>query len=178
MYRGAADWSAIARAAALARGTGTLLFGNGDVQNLEEVALHVRNTGVDGVLVGRAVLGAPWFFRSKEQVRALAAEANGPGGDLWVKEPIPLDQRFGVMLDHARQFQALYGQSQFHRMRKHLGWYCRAFPRAAALRARMFQVSSVSELETVLADYRAQNIMDSTQVESADDMSATASRCS
>ncbi len=178
MYRGAADWSAIARAALLARGTGTLLFGNGDVQNLEEVVQHVRNTGVDGVLVGRAVLGAPWFFRSKEQARALAVEANGPGGDLCAGEPITLDQRFAVLLDHARQFQALYGQGQFHRMRKHLGWYCRAFPRAAALRARMFQVSSVSELETVLADYRAHNITDSTQAESVDDVSATASRCS
>jgi tRNA-dihydrouridine synthase len=82
------------------------------------------------------------------------------------------------MLDHARHFELLYGQRQVHRMRKHLGWYCRAFPRAAALRARMFQVSSVSELETVLADYRAWKIMDSTPTESLDDVSATASRCS
>jgi len=178
MYRGAADWSAIARAAALTKGTGTLLFGNGDVQNLEEVVLRVRDSGVDGVLVGRAVLGAPWFFRSKEQARTLAARSSGTGGDSWTSEAIPLDQRFAVLLDHARQFQALYGQSQFHRMRKHLGWYCRAFPHAAVLRTRMFQVSSVSELESVLADYRAHTIMDSTQAESVDDVSTTASRCS
>ena len=178
MYRGAADWSAISRAAALANGTGTLLLGNGDVQNLEEIVFRVRDSEVDGVLVGRAVLGTPWFFRSKEQARTLAVKVNGPGGDLSASEAIPLDQRFAVLLDHARQFQVLYGQSQFHRMRKHLGWYCRAFPHAAALRAQMFQVSSVSELETVLSDYRAHKIMDSTQAESLEDVSTTASRCS
>ena len=43
----------------MAKGTGTLLFGNGDVQSLDEVVQRVRETGVDGVLVGRAVLGAP-----------------------------------------------------------------------------------------------------------------------
>lgn len=178
MYRGVADWSAIARAAALTEGTGTLLFGNGDVQSLDEVVMRVRETGVDGVLVGRAVLGAPWFFRSKEQARALAGRASGTGGESCASETISLDQRFAILLDHARQFQALCGQGQFHRMRKHLGWYCKAFPHAAALRARMFRVSSVDELETVLTDYRAHEIVDSTQPESVNDVSTLTSRCS
>jgi tRNA-dihydrouridine synthase len=178
MYRGEADWSAIARAAALAKGTGTLLFGNGDVQSLDEVVLRVRETGVDGVLVGRAVLGAPWFFRSKEQARALACMASGLGDELCGSQAITLDQRFAVLLDHARQFQALCGSGQFHRMRKHLGWYCKAFPHAAALRARMFRVSSVEELGIVIAEYRAHEIVDSAQAEPVDDASTLASRCS
>src|SRR5262245_21412973 len=66
MYRGPADWSAIARAAAVTKGTGTLLCGNGDLHSLDDVVSRVREAGVDGVLVGRAVLGAPWFFRAKE----------------------------------------------------------------------------------------------------------------
>lgn len=178
MYRGVADWSAIARAAALSKGTGTLLVGNGDVQHLDEVVLRVRETGVDGVLVGRAILGAPWFFRSKEKARALAGRAGGTGGESCASEAITLDQRFVVLLDHARQFQALCGQSQFHRMRKHLGWYCKAFPHAAALRARMFRVSSVDELETVIVDYRTHGIVNSAQAELVDDASMLASRCS
>ena len=178
MYRGAADWPAIARAAALAKGTETLLFGNGDVQSLDDAVLRIRETGVDGVLVGRAVLGAPWFFRSKEQARALACGESGPGGELCGGETIVLDQRFAVLLDHARQFQALYGRHQFHRMRKHLGWYCKAFPHAAALRARMFRVSSAEELEAVIADYRTHGIVDSGRVVPVDDVSTLASRCS
>jgi tRNA-dihydrouridine synthase len=57
MYRGEADWSAIARAVQVARGSRTLLLGNGDVQNLSDVVRRVCETRVDGVLVGRAALG-------------------------------------------------------------------------------------------------------------------------
>jgi tRNA-dihydrouridine synthase len=74
MYRGSADWSAISRAAAMAKGSGTLLLGNGDIQSPGDIVSRVRETGVDGVLVGRAALGAPWFFHAKEQVRQQACE--------------------------------------------------------------------------------------------------------
>lgn len=179
MYRGAADWAAIGRATASVKGTGTLLLGNGDVQTLEEAVLRVHETGVDGVLVGRAILGAPWFFNEKERVRALLPEQCIKSMDRRASgEQISLDQRFAILLDHAKQFQALCGRNQFHRMRKHLGWYCKAFPHAAALRARMFQVSSVEELEAVLAEYRAQRILDSDAAEPMDDLSTLASRCS
>ena len=152
MYRGEADWSAIARAAEIVRGSGTLLFGNGDVHSLQEVVRRVRDTGVDGVLVGRATLGAPWFFRQKEEARVLLRQhlpGRGP-------EPVvpPLDVRFELLLDHARRFEAACGPGQFRRMRKHLGWYCKGFSHAASLRANMVRVSSVADLEQVLANFR------------------------
>lgn len=182
MYRGEADWSAIARAAAMAKGTGTLVCGNGDLHSLDDVMSRVRETGVDGVLVGRAVLGAPWFFRSKERARLFAREPNRFCAEGCSEVGISLDQRFGVLLDHARQFEASCGQRQFHRMRKHLGWYCKGFPHAAALRARMFRLSSVRELEATLDEYRAQRIRDSAEPELIDETGESepmpASRCS
>lgn len=179
MYRGTADWSAIARAAALVQGTGTLLLGNGDIQSLDDVALRVRETGVDGVLVGRGVLGAPWFFRSKEQTRMKARDADDSDVERDLTE-VSLSERFAVLLDHARQFQALVGEEQFYRMRKHLGWYCKGFPHAASLRAQMVRVSSVEELHALLADFhdRSEAITDLPQVESADEPSVLGSRCS
>ncbi len=158
MYRGEADWSAIALAAQLVKGTGTLLLGNGDIQSLDEAVQRVRSAQVDGVLVGRAVLGAPWFFREKEQARALAQ-----AGDLASRIETPaidLDQRFALLLEHARQYEAICGPGQFHRMRKHLGWYCKGFAHAAALRARMFGASSVADVERIVADYRANQVLD------------------
>ena len=179
MYRGVADWDAIGRAASLVKGTGTLLLGNGDVQTLEEIVRRVRESGADGVLVGRSVLGSPWFFKEKEQARALTS---GDGTDVTkdisiAQDMISLDQRFITLLGHARQFESLYGQRQFHRMRKHLGWYCKAFPHAAALRARMFRVSSVNELHGVIADYRAHRINQSVS-DPVDEAGTLTSRCS
>jgi nifR3 family TIM-barrel protein len=150
MYRGEADWDAIGRAAEIVRGTGTLLFGNGDVHGYHDIVRRVKYTGVDGVLVGRAVLGAPWFFRQKEAARLLLQQQLEAEPDSWVP---PLETRFEMLLDHARRFEAACGQGQFRRMRKHLGWYCKGFPHAASLRADMFRVSSVAELEQVLADF-------------------------
>src|SRR5215813_457555 len=75
MYRGEADWHAIARAANIMRGSGTLLLGNGDVQSLSDGMRRIRETEVDGVLVGRAVLGMPWFFREKEAARRRLGQA-------------------------------------------------------------------------------------------------------
>jgi tRNA-dihydrouridine synthase len=157
MYKGEADWAAIGRAAQLVRGSGTLLFGNGDVQSLSEVVRRVRETGVDGVLVGRAALGAPWFFCGKEEARRRAHNAEPSEPEPWTPS---LADRFEILLAHARAFEDLRGPDQFKRMRKHLGWYCKGFPHAAALRARMFLVSSVAEVDAVLAEYRSGRLTD------------------
>jgi tRNA-dihydrouridine synthase len=66
------------------------------------------------------------------------------------------------MLDHARRFETLDGTEQFRRMRKHLGWYCTGFPGAASMRAEVFRLSSMAELESVIESYwkwRAQGAM-------------------
>ncbi len=177
MYRGEADWPAIARAAQVVRGTGTLLFGNGDVQSLSDVVRRVRETGVDGVLVGRAALGAPWFFRDKEQARHCVRTDRALATSPWTPD---LAARFRVLMEHAREFETQWGSRHFRRMRKHLGWYCKGFPRAAALRARMFAVSSVADLESVLADYRASvraNDQEETSSGNFESTAPLASRC-
>lgn len=180
MYRGEADWSAIARASEVVRGSGTMLFGNGDVQSLDEVVRRVRETGVDGVLVGRAALGTPWFFRGKEEARqSVHLERSRLAEPL----PVPLTARFEILLEHAKQFEAQYGRDQFRRMRKHLGWYCKGFPHAAALRARMFRVSSFTDVEAVLAAFQSDQIRDTQEIatdspsENVDAMTLLASRC-
>src|SRR5207302_11336055 len=57
MYRGRADWGAIARAAKLIRQTSTLVLGNGDVESLHDLVARVQQPPVHGVLTGRGALG-------------------------------------------------------------------------------------------------------------------------
>jgi tRNA-dihydrouridine synthase len=180
MYKGTADWSAIARAAALVKGTGTWLLGNGDIHNLQEAAVRVGETGADGVLVGRGALGAPWLFRAKEQFRAWSKGIDQPESPSDLAEKVSLDERFAVLREHAHQFQTIFGERQFYRMRKHLGWYCKGFPHAASLRARMVRVSSVEELNSVLSDFQScvSGEMGMAHTESSDDADLLTSRCS
>ena len=165
MYRGSADWSAIAQAVRLARGTDTLVFGNGDVHTMQDVVTRVRDTGVHGVLIGRGTLGTPWFFRTKERARAEAVHAcqtpcshsndalDGMAFGLDIS--VSLDERFRSMVEHAREFEAIFGGESFPRMRKHLGWYCKGFPHAAALRASMVRASSSRDVEDLVARHWA-----------------------
>ena len=155
MYRGAADWSAIAEAAKLARGTETLVLGNGDLNTLVDAVRRVAESQVQGALVGRGTLGSPWFFREKEQARLAFRERHDLATlpvTAW-EPPVPVSHRIQVMLDHARQYEAIAGIERFRSLRKHLGWYCKGFPHAAAMRAKMFGVSTVQDVERIVAEF-------------------------
>ena len=104
MYRGRADWGAIARAAKLIRQTSTLVLGNGDVESLQDLVARVQETKVHGVLIGRGALGNPWIFRAKEWARA---QATHRGQSPYFPETVPLPERFQVALEHARYFESL-----------------------------------------------------------------------
>lgn len=151
-YKGNADWDAIARAAAAAKDSQTLILGNGDLRDMSDIYRRVRESGVDGVLVGRAAQGNPWLFRSKQHVK----EALRSGRPVVIPPtPVTLARRSRVMIEHARHFEKHWGGQAFVGMRKHLAWYCRALPRAAELRAQMVRLNDVRGLVQCLDGYTA-----------------------
>jgi tRNA-dihydrouridine synthase len=171
MYRGRADWDAIGRAAKVVRETGTLVLGNGDVESMADLARKVRETHVHGVLIGRGALGNPWVFRSKAWAKAQAKNPSplpSPGEPVALEDatghgegengeqshhlfiPVPLQERFRVALEHARYFESLGGSSRFSAMRKHLGWYCTGFFKAAEIRSHMFRATCSQDVERIL----------------------------
>ncbi|HEX5036768.1 MAG TPA: tRNA-dihydrouridine synthase [bacterium] len=135
MYKGAARWEDIARAAAVARGTGTLLLGNGDLPSLAEAHRRIAETGVDGVLIGRASLGNPWVFRKDR--------AEG-------ESEISKEERIRVALEHARYFVEVRGEREFKAVRKHMVGYLRSFPDAASLRRQALDTPDLKSLSEVL----------------------------
>ncbi len=182
MYSGSADWEAIARAAEIIHQTPTLVLGNGDLASLEDMAHKIKQSGVDGVLIGRGALGNPWIFCKKEQVKN-AVQVNsvvrGPSSALRAPSPqrgegnfalsppgrgegerglragtgITLEERFRILLEHSRYFETVKGFKRFSAMRKHFGWYCKGIPRAAELRGKMFQTKSSEEVHEILKSY-------------------------
>lgn len=63
-YTGKADWDIIGEIKSTAR---VPIWGNGDIENREEAFRKIRETGVDGVLVGRGAIGNPWIFSEDEE---------------------------------------------------------------------------------------------------------------
>jgi tRNA-dihydrouridine synthase len=148
-YKGEADWDAIAQAAAIARGSKTLLLGNGDLMDMPDVYRRVRESGVDGVLVGQFTEGNPWIFAGKDQVK----RALGGIGAVGPQPAVDFADRFAVMIEHSRHYENFVQNHCFFGMRKNLLWYCRDFPGADKLRQEMKRVNCAADVEIALADF-------------------------
>lgn len=66
MYNGEADWTLIGEVKSNPRMT-IPIIGNGDITTPEKLAEYYDRYGVDGIMVGRASIGAPWIFREMKQ---------------------------------------------------------------------------------------------------------------
>jgi len=133
-----ARWDEMPAAVELARGSGTLMLGNGDVRDLAHADQLVEQTGVDGVMLGRALFGNPWLFNPDR-----------------TPDRIGLEERLAVMIEHARLYEELFaGRKRFVIMRKHLRSYLAGFPGAREFRMMLESIDGSADLERVLEQLR------------------------
>jgi nifR3 family TIM-barrel protein len=139
-YSGRADWSAIARLKEQL--TSVPVLGNGDVWEAADAVRMMRETGADGVVVGRGCLGRPWLFRSLDRI--FAGEPD---------EPHPsLGEVSAVMRRHATLMCAWLGEDKGAReFRKHVSWYLKGFAVGGETRSRLGLIASLAELDDLLA---------------------------
>jgi tRNA-dihydrouridine synthase B len=83
------------------------VFANGDIQDRQTAERVIRQTGADGVMVGRAALGAPWL----------------PGQIAGVTGVVPLEEKLAVVREHVEAGHRFYGEPGVRIMRKHVQWY-------------------------------------------------------
>lgn len=136
-YTGSANWELIAEAAELVHKTETLILGNGDIASYEDAQAKIVQTGVDGVLIGRASWGDPFVFWPPDQ-----------------KPTTP--SIFQIALEHAELYERTFKDAPryiFLPMRKNLGWYCKGFPQAAEVRRELFQTNNAAEVKAILEKY-------------------------
>jgi len=140
LYSGQADWEAITRLKEAV--TSIPVFGNGDIWEAWDALRMMRETGCDGVVVGRGCLGRPWLFRDLADVFSGRQPENPP--------------QFGevrtVMLDHARRLVDWFGERLgLLSFRKHATWYTKGFPGSARWRSSLIQIQTIEDLEKALA---------------------------
>ena len=142
-YAGAASWEQIGKAVELAKGTGILLLGNGDVLSLAQAQQRVDDYGVDGVLIGRATYGNPFFFDAAQPIQ---------GEDV---DPAYVRDIAHIMVEHATLYEQSYVDYEkyyFHPMRKHFGWYARQMHGGKKLRIPLMQSNSAQEVAQILQE--------------------------
>jgi len=136
-YSGVADWSIIRK---VKEAVSIPVIGNGDVTSAASAKKMQRETGCDGIMIGRAVRGNPWIF--KELILG-EEEMQAP--------PIPVEERKETMLRHARLQIAYRGDYLgIREMRKHVAWYTAGLPNSAKLRNDINAVESYEALALLL----------------------------
>lgn len=130
-----ARWERVKAAVEIAKGSGTLIIGNGDVKNLEDAENKVRETGADGVMLGRAIFGNPWLFDKK-------------------KTAVTVEEKLKAVIFHTQLFEEVWGVTKsFELMKKHYQAYVNHFPQAKELRVELMSCHRASDVERVVSTF-------------------------
>ncbi|WP_411375982.1 tRNA dihydrouridine synthase DusB [Arthrobacter sp. MPF02] len=140
-YSGKADWSAIARLREALPDIPVL--GNGDIWSAEDAVRMVRETGVDGVVVGRGCQGRPWLFGD--------LQAAFEGSD--TRHRPNLGQVADGVYRHAQLMIETFGGDEYkalREIRKHMAWYFKGYPVGGDLRTKLATVPTLEVLRSLL----------------------------
>ncbi|MGH9457985.1 MAG: tRNA-dihydrouridine synthase, partial [Thermoanaerobaculia bacterium] len=141
-YTGASDWSYIASVKKELR---IPVFGNGDVKTPEDAMRMFRETGCDGVMIGRAALHNPFIFRD---INAYVCGA--PVAD-------ETNRRIEAMERYLRKIDAASQPDKWklHKARTVLGWFSKGIPNGKHLRQGLADITSIDEVLGLLDRTRA-----------------------
>ena len=139
-YRGSANWNLIKE---LKQTVSIPVIGNGDIKKPEDVVRMFDETGCDAVMVARAALGNPWFFK---QATALLLGASLPS--------IPnTHERIDMCKRHLELLLESRGEHiGTNLMRKQFGWYIKNFPGASSLRQSLVLAKDKEAMEKLLGE--------------------------
>lgn len=137
-YAGNADWGIIRK---VKEAVSIPVIGNGDVDSPQKAEAMIRETGCDGIMIGRAVQGNPWLFSQILHYQKTGELLPKPGMEE-VKE---------MILRHAKmQLEYKGNYTGMREMRKHVAWYTTGMPHSAAVRRMVNEVESYEQLEELV----------------------------
>lgn len=168
-----AKWEYVAQVVKMrdALGVPTKIIGNGDVVDREDGEKKAKETGCDGIMVGRAIFGNPWLFDTSRKIiqkgnwnlpwyaRFLPTRfaKKFSGGDArYTVSAVSISDRLSTLVAHAQLFQRLLGDiKSFAIIKKHVKAYIHGFDGAKELRMKiMDEAKNADDLENIVSEFK------------------------
>ena len=143
MYKGEADWTFIRK---VKEAVSVPVIVNGDICSMDDAREALRQSGADGVMIGRGAYGKPWLLAQA------MSDLTGGGA-----RPDPsLDEQLDLILDQYDGMLSLYGtHTGVNLARKHLGWYTKGLPGSAEFRNKVNQQDDPAIVTSMLREFYA-----------------------
>lgn len=140
MYSGDVDYEMIRQVKAAVK---IPVMANGDIKSVQGAKDVLELTGCDAVMIGRGILGRPWFIN--DLVHGLNDKET---------EFIDLKERFRIAQLHASKLIELKGElTAMKEMRTHFNWYIAGLPHNHKIRNDVSQMTSYAQFDKIIADY-------------------------
>ncbi len=142
MYKGEADWSLIGKIKNNPR-IKIPIFGNGDIDTPQKAVEYKNRYGVDGVMIGRATIGSPWFFKEvKHYIQT---------GE--ILPPPSVEERVEVCKTHLHTSIEWKGEKLgIVEMRRHYANYLKGLSHGKQFRNRLVNTLDVAEIDQILVE--------------------------
>lgn len=140
-YEGKADWNIIRQ---VKDAVNIPVFGNGDIFTVEDGLRMLKETGCDGLMIGRGADGNPWLFN---RLKAVMSGQEDPGAP-------ELDVRLAQAAEHLQMLIDYKGEYvSVKEMRRHISAYLKGLPHAAEFRGRFHKVDTQEQFMALLGEY-------------------------
>ena len=151
MYTGEADWTLIGEVKRNPRMT-IPIIGNGDITTPEKLVDYFDRYGVDGIMVGRASIGAPWIFREMKHYMATGEKLVIPAAEKMAL----LRRQIRESIDRIDEYRGIL------HIRRHLAAspLFKGIPNFRSTRIAMLQANTQEELEEILARVEREMLQD------------------
>jgi tRNA-dihydrouridine synthase B len=134
LFGGKADWAFIREVKAATR---LPVIANGDVETVDDAREILAQSGADGVMIGRGCYGRPWFPAQVMQFLRSGERRTDP----------PLYEQWHILRGHYQAMLTHYGRAIGVRIaRKHVAWYAKGLPGAAAFRNEVNQIDDAEDV--------------------------------